>query len=46
MSQSEVRVAASGFDPITTPENRTAFLQTIADFAEQYDLHGINFECL
>lgn len=29
---------------VATPENRTAFAQTVADFAEQYDLDGINFE--
>jgi chitinase len=29
---------------VATLENRTAFVQTVADFAEQYDLDGINFE--
>ena len=33
------------FSPnVATPENRTAFVQTVADFAEEYDLDGINFE--
>jgi chitinase len=30
---------------LATPENRTAFVQTVADFAQEYDLDGINFEC-
>lgn len=29
---------------LATPENRTAFVQTVADFAQEYDLDGINFE--
>ncbi|KAH0828078.1 glycoside hydrolase superfamily [Lanmaoa asiatica] len=29
---------------VATPENRTAFVQTVADFAQQYDLDGINFD--
>jgi len=29
---------------IATPENRTAFVKTVVDFAEQYNLDGINFE--
>ncbi|KAF9232669.1 glycoside hydrolase family 18 protein [Melanogaster broomeanus] len=29
---------------VATAENRTAFVKTVADFAEQYDLDGINFD--
>ncbi|KAG8214134.1 glycoside hydrolase family 18 protein [Butyriboletus roseoflavus] len=29
---------------VATPENRTAFVQTVATFAEQYGLDGINFD--
>ncbi|KAI9571660.1 glycoside hydrolase family 18 protein [Boletus coccyginus] len=27
-----------------TPENRTAFVKTVVDFAEQYNLDGVNFD--
>ncbi|KAG6375578.1 chitinase [Boletus reticuloceps] len=29
---------------VATPENRTVFVKAVADFAEQYDLDGINFD--
>lgn len=29
---------------VATPGNRAAFVKTVTDFAEQYDLDGINFE--
>ncbi|KAF8444895.1 glycoside hydrolase family 18 protein [Boletus edulis BED1] len=29
---------------VATPENRTAFVKAVADFADQYDLDGINFD--
>ncbi|KIJ60049.1 glycoside hydrolase family 18 protein [Hydnomerulius pinastri MD-312] len=29
---------------VATAENRTAFVKTVADFAERYDLDGINFD--
>jgi len=29
---------------VASPENRTAFVQTVVDFAEQYNLDGINFD--
>ncbi|KAI9571659.1 glycoside hydrolase family 18 protein [Boletus coccyginus] len=29
---------------IATPENRTAFVKTVADFAEQYHLDGVGFD--
>ncbi|KAN0091397.1 glycoside hydrolase family 18 protein [Tylopilus felleus] len=29
---------------VATPENRTAFVQTVVDFAEEYELDGINFD--
>lgn len=31
---------------VATPENRTAFVQSVTDFVQQYDLDGINFECV
>lgn len=29
---------------VATPQNRTAFVKTVIDFAEQYNIDGINFE--
>lgn len=29
---------------VATPENRTAFMQTVADFTAQYEFDGINIE--
>jgi chitinase len=29
---------------VATAENRTAFVNTVVDFVEKYDLDGINFE--
>jgi chitinase len=29
---------------IATADNRTAFVQTVADFASQYNLDGVQFE--
>lgn len=29
---------------VATPENRTAFVKSVVNFADQYDVDGINFE--
>ena len=33
-------------DNIATQDNITNFVQAISDFAQQYDLDGLDFECV